>query len=186
MRPAQIVRDAQRAWRRGAQSDINHSQWDNTLERETANWRCGWAFGRSMAFIKSGPQALAVARVSLRQRRRPLAARTPAKPGAQTARRCRCVPLHRHDRRKALWAVRRLPDDVPLPLFEAANRNELAEPDTKLPTMALAEHVVADYQTIRLSLKAHPMALLRPQFFDAEKVLTCQDMWKPDGAWGNG
>jgi error-prone DNA polymerase len=43
--------------------------------------------------------------------------------------------------------------------------------------------VVADYQTIRLSLKAHPMALLRPQF-DAEKLLTCQQVENaPDGQW---
>lgn len=49
--------------------------------------------------------------------------------------------------------------------------------------MALNEHVVADYQTIRLSLKAHPMALLRPQF-DAEKLLTCQQVENaPDGQW---
>jgi len=60
------------------------------------------------------------------------------------------------DRRAALWAVRRLPDDVPLPLFEAAAARE--QPDEKaepLPLMPLSEHVVADYQTIRLSLKGH-------------------------------
>jgi error-prone DNA polymerase len=38
--------------------------------------------------------------------------------------------------------------------------------------MALGEHVAADYQTHRLSLKAHPMALLRP-WFAAEGVLPC-------------
>jgi error-prone DNA polymerase len=88
------------------------------------------------------------------------------------------------DRRNALWAVRRLPDDVPLPLFEAARSRELAdEPHVDLPDMALAEHVVADYQTTRLSLKAHPMALLR-DVFRAERVLSSQDMaTKPDGAW---
>jgi error-prone DNA polymerase len=44
-----------------------------------------------------------------------------------------------------------------------------------LPNMALQEHVVADYQTLRLSLKAHPMALLRP-VFQAEKILSCADL----------
>ena len=38
------------------------------------------------------------------------------------------------------------------------------EPDVRLPEMPLGEHVVADYQTLRLSLKAHPMALLRERF----------------------
>ena len=38
--------------------------------------------------------------------------------------------------------------------------------------MPLGEHVAADYQTLRLSLKAHPMAILRP-LFDAEGLMTC-------------
>lgn len=59
--------------------------------------------------------------------------------------------------------MRRLPDDAPLPLFAAADARELgAEPDARLPVMPLGEHVAADYQTLRLSLKAHPMAILRP------------------------
>jgi error-prone DNA polymerase len=41
--------------------------------------------------------------------------------------------------------------------------------------MPLAEHVVADYQTIRLSLKGHPMEFLRPIFAD-EKAIPCQDV----------
>jgi error-prone DNA polymerase len=77
------------------------------------------------------------------------------------------------DRRAALWAVRRLPDDVPLPLFEIATARE--QPDEKaqpLPDMPLPEHVVADYQTIRLSLKGHPMEFLRPMFAK-EGVIAC-------------
>jgi error-prone DNA polymerase len=77
------------------------------------------------------------------------------------------------DRRGALWAVRRLPDDVALPLFEIAQARELPEEHAlALPEMPAAEHVVADYQTIRLSLKGHPMEFLRPMF-DAEKVTPC-------------
>ena len=61
-----------------------------------------------------------------------------------------------------LWAVRRLPDDVPLPLFEAAIAREQPDENAKpLPLMPLPEQVVADYQTIRLSLKGHPMEFLR-------------------------
>ncbi|MGJ4918754.1 error-prone DNA polymerase [Bradyrhizobium sp. HKCCYLRH2060] len=80
------------------------------------------------------------------------------------------------DRRAALWAVRRLPDDVPLPLFEAAIAREQPDEGAKpLPEMPLPEHVVADYQTIRLSLKGHPMEFLR-QRFAAEGVLACRDV----------
>jgi error-prone DNA polymerase len=77
------------------------------------------------------------------------------------------------DRRAALWAVRRLPDDVPLPLFEAAVARELPDERTRpLPLMPRAEHVVADYQTIRLSLKGHPMEFLRSKF-ERERVIAC-------------
>jgi error-prone DNA polymerase len=77
------------------------------------------------------------------------------------------------DRRAALWAVRRLPDDIPLPLFTASLARE--QPDERaapLPAMPLPEHVVADYQTIRLSIKGHPMEFLRPMFA-AEGILSC-------------
>jgi error-prone DNA polymerase len=49
--------------------------------------------------------------------------------------------------------------------------------------MAESEHVVADYQTLRLSLKAHPMSFLRPHF-TARRVLTCARLsTMADGAW---
>ncbi|MEW6768558.1 MAG: error-prone DNA polymerase [Pseudomonadota bacterium] len=77
------------------------------------------------------------------------------------------------DRREALWTVRRLPDDVALPLFEFSaaceQPDEAAQP---LPLMPLHEQVVADYQTIRLSLKGHPMEFLRTKFA-GEGVVSC-------------
>ena len=80
------------------------------------------------------------------------------------------------DRRAALWAVRRLPDDVPLPLFQAAIAREQPDENAKpLPQMPLPEQVVADYQTIRLSLKGHPMEFLRERF-TRERVVACQDV----------
>ncbi|MEA2881713.1 MAG: error-prone polymerase [Bradyrhizobium sp.] len=80
------------------------------------------------------------------------------------------------DRREALWAVRRLPDDVALPLFEiAAAREQPDEDAAPLPLMPLPEQVVADYQTIRLSLKGHPMEFLRAMFA-GEKVVSCAEV----------
>ncbi|WP_291858293.1 error-prone DNA polymerase [Bradyrhizobium sp.] len=80
------------------------------------------------------------------------------------------------DRRAALWAVRRLPDDVPLPLFEiSAAREQPDEQAHPLPEMPRPEQVVADYQTIRLSLKGHPMEFLRPMFA-RERVVTCREV----------
>jgi error-prone DNA polymerase len=80
------------------------------------------------------------------------------------------------DRRAALWAVRRLPDDVPLPLFEAAIAREQPDENAKpLPLMPRQEQVVADYQTIRLSLKGHPMEFLRAKFAK-ERVVPCNEI----------
>ena len=54
------------------------------------------------------------------------------------------------------------------PLFAAADAAELGrEQDAPLPSMPLSEHVVADYQTLRLSLKAHPMSFLRTRYGEA-------------------
>jgi len=83
------------------------------------------------------------------------------------------------DRREGLWAVRRLPDDDPLPLFAHKGNGEGAAPEqgaeqiAPLPRMPLSEHVLADYQTMRLSLKAYPTQFLRPRF-DAEGITSCK------------
>ncbi len=75
------------------------------------------------------------------------------------------------ERREALWDVRRTPPKQ-LALFAAAEVPELgAEPDAHLPAMPLSEQVAADYQTTRLSLKAHPMSFLRERFA-AEGILS--------------
>ena len=69
------------------------------------------------------------------------------------------------DRREALWAVRALDGKSAaerLPLFDQpAIRLRELEPETKLPKMPLGEHVIHDYRSLGLSLKAHPVAFLR-------------------------
>ena len=68
------------------------------------------------------------------------------------------------DRRQALWDSRTLRAAPDLPLFTFADtRSEGAEEEAvQLPETPLSEHVVSDYQTLRLSLKAHPLSFLRP------------------------
>lgn len=56
--------------------------------------------------------------------------------------------------------------EAPLPLFAAAearhNRSTAgAEADAQLPAMSLGEEVVEDYNSLKLSLKRHPLGLLR-------------------------
>jgi len=66
------------------------------------------------------------------------------------------------DRRTALWGAKALTGDAPLPLFaDDLDGEVITEPATHLPPMSLGENVVEDYIATRLSLKAHPLALLR-------------------------
>ena len=81
------------------------------------------------------------------------------------------------NRREGLWAVRRLPDNSPLPLFAyeghgGATPEMGKETIAPLPRMPESQEVVADYQTLRLSLKGYPTQFLRP-LFDAEKIMPC-------------
>lgn len=70
------------------------------------------------------------------------------------------------DRRAALWDSRALKQAPDLPLFAFAEAQDegLEEAPAELPDMPLAEHVISDYQTVRLSLKAHPMHFLRAHY----------------------
>ncbi|PKQ02494.1 MAG: error-prone DNA polymerase, partial [Alphaproteobacteria bacterium HGW-Alphaproteobacteria-11] len=74
----------------------------------------------------------------------------------------------------ALWAVRGLGgygggstgrQPAALPLFAALEEGGFQrEEEMALPAMPLGEHVVLDYATLRLSLKAHPVSFLRSRF----------------------
>jgi error-prone DNA polymerase len=66
-----------------------------------------------------------------------------------------------------------LPKEIPLPLFDHADAAEAGvEPEVALPIMPLSEHVVNDYRTLRLSLKAHPMSFLRDRVM-ASRISSC-------------
>ena len=160
--PAQLVRDAREHGVKVRPVDVNFSEWDNTLE-------------------PIGPDQFAL-RLGLRQvdglrrdviERMMLVRDTPftdledfkvrTNADAGTMRKLAAADVFRSmglDRRQALWDARALKDAPDLPLF-ATGRDEGAEVMFPLPQMPTCEHVVADYQTLRLSLKAHPMSFLR-------------------------
>jgi error-prone DNA polymerase len=162
--PAQIVRDAREHGVDVLAPDASYSGWDSDLEgqrkvrlglREVDGLREEDAtliplprgvWGRKDYFMNLPPTAL-----------EKLAAAD-------------CFRSLGLDRRAALWEVKALTKSKPLPLFaHAAEHDHGTEQSVSLPEMPLAEHVVNDYQTIKLSLKAHPMQLLRG-LCDAERV----------------
>lgn len=65
-------------------------------------------------------------------------------------------------RREALWAAKALGPSEPLPLFSGDLDGEgIIEPAVHLPKMTEGEEVVEDYVSMRLSLRRHPVALIR-------------------------
>jgi len=166
--PAQIVRDAREHGVAVLEVDVNHSDWDCTLEdgalrlglrqidgmqREAGERLMAGRPYRAVEELRSrgGVPVHAIQRLA-------------------AADAFRSVGL---DRRAALWDSRALKQAPDLPLFVYADeRDEGSESEpAKLPAMPLAEHVVNDYQTIRLSLKAHPMRFLR-EHYAAKKFIT--------------
>ncbi|HEV7367692.1 error-prone DNA polymerase [Arenibaculum sp.] len=177
--PAQIVRDARDHGVEVLPPDVNRSGWDSALEAGEARGQArgqgrGVGEGRYRALRlglrlvkgmrRDETDALVRARgeggdfadaADLRRRAGLPAATLERLAGADAF---RSLDL---DRRAALWAVKAL-GEAPLPLFarlpDGARR---AEPAAPLPEMPLGEHVVEDYASLSLSLKSHPLALLR-------------------------
>jgi error-prone DNA polymerase len=61
-----------------------------------------------------------------------------------------------------LWQAKAIASARPLPLFALDLEGEaIDEPSPHLPRMHLGEEVIEDYVAMRLSLRAHPVGLLR-------------------------
>ena len=174
--PAQIVRDAREHGVEVRAVDVNESEWDCTLEdgalrlgfRQIEGLRAIDATKLATGGPYSAVEDLHRAGVPVHAIQRLAAADA-----------FRSMGL---DRRAALWDSRALRQAPDLPLFRhAETREEGAEAEpAQLPAMPLSEHVVNDYQTTRLSLKAHPMRFLRAhytaqKFITAEQVRTARD-----------
>jgi error-prone DNA polymerase len=170
--PAQIVRDAREHGVQVRPVDVEYSQWDCTLERADDGalaLRLGFrqigGVGEK-GWIKQlvdtrgdgfGDFDTLVRRSGLTRAQLQRLAEADA---------FRSLGL---DRRRALWDSQAVAKAAPVPLVEEAPGPE--SPLT-LPEMALSEHVVADYQSTRLSLKGHPVGFLRADFA-AEGVAPC-------------
>jgi error-prone DNA polymerase len=174
---AQLVRDAKAHEVEVREVDVNHSNWDCTLERVP---------GRHLRAVRLG-----LRQVKGVQAETGKLIETSREKGFDSVRhlwlRTQLPPRHIErladadafrslglDRRAALWAVRGLggygdgqkgAKPAALPLFASLEQGGFQrEAEVVLPAMPLGEHVVLDYATLRLSLKAHPMSFLRRRF----------------------
>jgi error-prone DNA polymerase len=166
--PAQLVRDARDHGVEVRPPDINASHWDCILEEGAV--RLG--FRQIGDFREADASAIVAARGRFYDGVHHLASAANLPSDAlmklADADAFRSVGL---DRRQALWVVKGLDGGaessrtvVPeLPLFAGADPETLRMEDkVELPPLGLGEHIIQDYATLRLSLKQHPLALLRP------------------------
>ncbi|GKY86507.1 error-prone DNA polymerase [Sinisalibacter aestuarii] len=163
--PAQIVRDAREHQVELRPICVNASDWDNTLERRPDGalaLRLG--FRQIKGFREEDAGWIVAARgngyrdpeaVWLRAGVAPAVLERLAEADAFAD-----MGLTRRD---ALWHVRSIRGLAPLPLFnDPVDGESIREPQVMLPPMHLGEEVVEDYVSMRLTLRAHPMELLRP------------------------
>ena len=179
--PAQIVKDAQNHGVEVRPTDINHSLWDCTLEAKktdrinitdtdsnesTQPTAVRLGFRQIKQFRKSEAERLVTARnhgydsIHNLWRRSELSVISLEQLAQADA--FSSIGL---SRRTSLWEIRGL--DVPLPplLAAAETRHGIRTFKPKiqadLPRMTAGEEVIQDYKMLRLSLKYHPLALLR-------------------------
>lgn len=181
---AQLVRDAKEHGVEMRGVDINHSDWDCTLEKVEGKRLRAVRLG--LRQVKGIQETTGNAIMAARERGfdsvRHLWLRTGLTPRIierlADADAFRSIGL---DRRATLWAVRGLGGygdgqsgvkPAVLPLFAALEEGGFQrEEEVALPSMPLGEHVVLDYATLRLSLKAHPLTFLRNRL-SARGVIT--------------
>ncbi|WP_256003501.1 error-prone DNA polymerase [Pedobacter deserti] len=161
--PAQIVIDARKHGVEVREVDVNYSFWDNVLEEQSGKYfalRLG--FRQIKGIREEDVEALVGGRGSryvtvtaLRDAGVSLAALQVL----ADADAFRSLGL---DRRKALWEVTALAD-MPVEIFKGQVSESQLEAQVELPLMTKGEHVVQDYASVGLSLKAHPVSFVRPQ-----------------------
>jgi error-prone DNA polymerase len=167
--PAQLVRDAREHGVEVRPPDVNYSDWDSTLEPtaplperlDVPRFALRLGLRQISGFRAEAAHRLIAAREAPYRDVKELKERGGL--SAAEIRRLAEADAVRSlfiDRRQALWEAKALRDAPDLPLFRGA-RDEGEEIPVPLPVMPVCEQVAADYQTIRLSLKAHPMAFLR-------------------------
>ena len=174
--PSQLVAEARRSGIAVRPADVSHSGWDSTLEPDPANREGLHALRLGLRLVK-GLAAGEGERIAAS--RGPNGRGTPWSSLADIMRRADVSAKSLEaianadgfaslglNRRQALWEVRALAGQrwQELPLFAHASRrhHDLAgeEPAVTLPQAHAGEEVAADYRSLGLSLKDHPVRLL--------------------------
>ena len=159
--PAQIIRDARDHGVKVLPVDANHSFWDNTLEEKDGQYLTVRLGFRQVKGLREEDMTLLIAGrhryYTHVDQLRSAGVSDAALEKLSDADAFRSLGS---DRRQALWEVSAL-GDRPIALFEGTLSESLKEIQVQLPLMTEGEHVIQDYSATGLSLKNHPVALVR-------------------------
>ncbi|SLN48928.1 Error-prone DNA polymerase [Pseudoruegeria aquimaris] len=162
--PAQIVRDAREHGVEVRPVCVNASYWDNVMEPDGKGGlalRLGFRQIKAMREEEAGWITAARGNGYMAVEDLWRRAGTPPRLLAVLAEADAFASLGL-SRREALWEAKAITGATPLPLFAGDLDGEaIDEPKVTLPEMTLGEEVVEDYVAMRLTLRAHPLALLR-------------------------
>ncbi|MHA6347288.1 error-prone DNA polymerase [Roseivivax sp. CAU 1761] len=162
--PAQIVRDARAHGVELRPVSINDSYWDNVMEPDRQGGlalRLG--FRQIKGLREEDAMWIAAARGNGYRAVRDVWRRAGIAPAvlARLAEADAFADLGL-SRRQALWEAKALSAERPLPLFAGDIEGEAGnEPAAHLPAMTEGEEIVEDFVAMRLTLRRHPVALLR-------------------------
>ncbi|MGQ7868464.1 error-prone DNA polymerase [Sunxiuqinia sp. sy24] len=159
--PAQLVIDARKHGVKVLPVDINLSEWDNILEEKDGRY-CAVRLGfRQVKGLRQEDMQLLVLKRAAPYRSMNdllISGISPSVLGRLAdADAFRTMGL---DRRRALWEVSAL-HDHPIGVFAGTSSQSGGEGAVELPTMTAGEHVIQDYASTSLSLKAHPVSFIR-------------------------
>ncbi|REA58172.1 error-prone DNA polymerase [Dyadobacter luteus] len=177
--PAQIVIDARKHGVKVLPIDVNLSDWDNTLLDEGDKYK---SIRLGFRQVKGLAQTDMLILLSCRNsgynsihQIRDTGVSQQAIEKLADADAFRSMGL---DRRRALWEAAAL-TDRPDGLFKGHRSQSDFEPDVTLPKMSASEHVVQDYASTSLSLKAHPVSFVREGLAQQRAVPTSAlDLYK--------
>jgi len=181
--PAQIVRDAREHHVEVRSMDVNHSFWDCTLEGSGDSPALRLGFRQIRGLGSADGERIA----ATRQSHGPFHSVADFQQTTQLSRQCIRRLAHADafgslglSRRPALWQTLEL-SDTPAPLFDFIP--DEPPPPTDLPQMPIRQEVLSDYATAGLSLKRHPVSLLRGEL-TARRIIPAKQLEQiPHGRW---
>jgi error-prone DNA polymerase len=179
--PSQLVQDARRHGVDVHPVDVTLSEWECTLERSAGDPRQpALRLGFNMI---AGLSAAGAARIVAARNARPFADAADLAQRAALDRRdlgrladadaLSSLAGHRHDAAWNVAGIERMP-----PLLGGS---AIAETAAALPTPTEGENIVADYRTLALTLRRHPLALLRQRLAQRRLATAAEIAAAPHG-----